>query len=195
MRGEVARDLSDSAYDFKRVVWPAIEGLMQYGRLEPVEAATARDMAQALDVLAGIDAWQMLDAKGVMRGIASRIQWGPESWNTFTIRLDRNNGSKTEYAKRLTAWEEPDAGWLLPHITVQAYLTEPRRGGRLIRAGIVRTRDLLKFSVEHKCPQPRRNGEDGVLFNWYRWSAIRQAGYRVREVAGELSLFDPDGAA
>jgi hypothetical protein len=27
MRSDVKRDLEDSAYDFKRVVWPAIKGL------------------------------------------------------------------------------------------------------------------------------------------------------------------------
>lgn len=179
MRTEVVRDLGDSAHDFLRVVWPAVSRLMQGGRIDPVETTAIKNLQRDLDVLAGIDAWQMVDQQGVMRGVASRIQWGDKSWDTFTLRKDRPNGARTEVEKRMAAYTRPDEGWLMPTITVQAYIAKPRRTGRLIRAGVCYTRDLLEFTLTHPCPKPRVNPEDGVLFDWYRWSQMKQAGYRV----------------
>ncbi len=40
MRDEVARDLSDSVHDFRRVVWPAIEPWCRGGVIESVEAVS-----------------------------------------------------------------------------------------------------------------------------------------------------------
>lgn len=178
------RDLDDSAYDFLRVVWPAISHRVQDGRIEPVETTAIKNLQRDLDVLAGIDAWQMVDRQGVMRGIASRIQWGDKSWDTFTLRKDRPNGSRTEVEKRMAAYTKPDEGWLMPTLTVHAYITKPRRSGRLIKAGVCYTRDLLEFTLTHPCSRPRRNPEDGVLFDWYDWSQMQRAGYRVSVVEG-----------
>lgn len=181
MRPDVARDLSDSAYDFVRVVWPAIHKLVGEGDLLTVETEPG-EMAHAFDTLAGIDAWQLCYADGAMRGIASRIQWGDRNWRTHTIRRERPTGTATELAKRQLALQKPGEGWLLPALTVQAYLTKPRRTGRLISVGIVRTRDLYKYAELYPCPEPRRNPDDGVLFDYYDWGAMRAAGVRVGEV-------------
>lgn len=183
MRTDVARDLSDSAYDFLRVVWPAVGPRLQAGRIEPVESVSSEGLKHDLDVLAGIDAWQMLDDKGLMRGIASRIQWGPESWHTFTVRKERPNGAKTELEKRITAFME-EAGWLIPAITIQAYVTKPRRGGQLIQAGLAYSKDLYSYAVKHPCIKPRTNPEDGVKFDWFDWFDMRRAGHRVEIING-----------
>jgi len=137
MRGDVSRDLSASAYDFLRVVWPKVEPMLAGGRLEPVESTTSRRrIDRDIDILAGIDAWHMLDSQGVMRGIASRVQWGPKNWRTFTIRKSRPTGATTELAKRLYALDHLDQGWLFPSLTIQAYVTE-KREGRLLGAAII----------------------------------------------------------
>lgn len=149
--------------------------------MRPVETT---DLADDLDVLAGIDAWQMVDEKGVMRGIASRIQWGDKSWRTFTLRKDRPSGARTELQKRMTAFIEADSGWLMPTITVQAYASKPRREGRLIEAGVCYTRDLLEFALKNPCREPRPNPQDGVIFDWYEWDAMKKSGVRVDVIAG-----------
>lgn len=181
MRAEVHRDLSDSAHDFMRVVWPAIAKVMGDGELVPVETEPGR-MAHAFDTLAGIDAWQLRYTDGAMRGIASRIQWGDRNWRTHTIRRERPTGAATELAKRQLALSSPEQGWLLPAVTVQAYLTEPRRHGQLIAVGMVHTRDLYRHAELHPCPAPRRNPADGVLFDYYDWDALKSAGIRVVEL-------------
>lgn len=185
MRDEVARDLSDSAADFMATVWPAIRHLLGGGRLVSNESAAMSGLMRDFDVLAGIDAWHAIDEQGVMRGIASRIQWG-ENWRTFTIRRERPNGVNTELAKRLYAIDHPEHNWLVPAITVQAYLTKPKPGGRLLQAGIIRTRDLYQYARANPCRRPRRNPEDGVWFDWYSWADLSRAGYRVGVVQGSI---------
>ncbi len=172
MRSDVRRDLSASAQDFLDTVVPAIRHLIGPGRIEPVESTAPADLRRDLDVLAGIDAWQMVDNEGRMRGLASRIQWGTTVWRSFTIRLERPNGAKTEKAKRVEAFLKPAGGWLLPALTIQAYLLPPQPGGKLIEAGVVRTADLLDYMIRNPCPQPRRNPADGVMFEPYFWDDL-----------------------
>ena len=90
-------DLNDSAFEFHRVVWPAIRDLCGGGELIPVESVTETGFARQLDVAAGIDAWQLHTSEG-LRGLASRVQWvSGSAWNTFTIRRQRDSGTATEY--------------------------------------------------------------------------------------------------
>jgi len=179
----VAADLSASAYDFLRVVWPAILPLVGGGRLLPVEAAASKDLVSAFDRLAGIDAWQLVDTAGAMRGIASRVQWGP-NWRTFNLRRFGPSGAATEYDKRLWALDHAESGWLLPALTIHAYLTLPRREGFLLEAAVVRTRDLLHYIRTHPCSRPRTNPDDGVRFDWWSWDALRRAGVKVHIARG-----------
>lgn len=183
MRSDVARDLSDSADDFLRVVWPAVKGLLHPGRLEVVEAVAPDQLRRDLDILAGIDAWHMADTNGTMRGIASRVQWG-KSWRTFTIRVRRPNGAMTEFEKRSRALDRPSEGWLFPALTVQAYVAVPRVG-RLLGAGIIRTADLYAYARAHPTRRPRRAGNGGEEFTHWRWDELRDAGYQVGEHEGD----------
>ncbi len=112
----------DSAKDFANIVWPAIRDFPLVGGGEPVpgEAQTGSELAQALDVPAGIDAWQIQNGYG-MRGWASRVQWGA-AHNSFTVRVRSRSGVETECHKRLRALEPPQEGYLWPRLTVQVYL-------------------------------------------------------------------------
>lgn len=199
MRDDVRRDLSDSAYDFLRVVWPEIEQLCAGGRLEPVESTTSRRrIDHDLDVLAGIDAWHMLDSQGVMRGIASRVQWGPKNWRTFTIRESRPNyRGANEFDKRLYALDHLDQGWLFPSLTIQAYVTA-KRSGQLLGAAIIHTSDLFIYARDHK-RKPRYASNGGEGFIHYDWGELRRAGVRLGEVQGGLTISKladwPEGTA
>lgn len=138
----MAHDLSRSARVFSEVVWPQVAPACGGGELVPVEAVSGTGMAWMLDVMGGIDAWQAMD-NGVMRGIASRVQWirpDREPFNTFTIRLDRASGTATEFAKRLHAIGHAEQGWLYPALTVQAYVEMD--DDRLLSWAAVYTHDL-----------------------------------------------------
>ena len=145
MRADVSRDLSKSARCFLDVVWPEIAGCMGRGTLEPVEGVTTDDLRRQLDTLAGIDAWQFCPERGGMRGLATRVQC--YDFDTFTIRYGRDSGAETEYAKRLRAIKQRDAGWLLPPLTIQAYVDADYRSLRA--AAIVHTSDLYLYVEKH----------------------------------------------
>jgi hypothetical protein len=135
--------LSNSASDFVRIVWPnicAADGIGG-GRIIPVEAVSADDFASELDVLAGVDAWQIVENNRGMRGIASRVQWG-NNFQSFSIRYSTPSGAETEFQKRLRALNNPDEGYLLPHLTVQAFLDRP--GGQLLSVAAMPTRHLIE---------------------------------------------------
>lgn len=178
MRAEVERDLSDSAYDFLRVVWPAVAESCNGGRFIPVEATGNQGLVADFDVLAGIDAWQMLDDRGAMRGIASRVQWGDHAWDTFTIRKSRFNGSVTEFGKRLFALDHPAKGYLRPHLFIQAYVSE-RRTGRLLSAATCLSDELIRCCADGKADvRPTDNAD----FFYVDWATYGRLGNAVRVV-------------
>ena len=113
----------------------------------------------------------------MMRGLAIRIQWG-EPWNTFTVRYDRGSGNPTEYQKRLRAIEHSQQGWLLPAITIQAYLSE-RGGGELLSVAAITTKDLITFIKDLDDKEPyMRETHDNTAFLYVPWDELDE--YRVR---------------
>lgn len=177
MREAVAAGISDSARDFLEKVWPVVRPWFQGGELIPVEAVSPGRFASELDVLAGIDAWHVDSARGV-RGIASRVQWGDKIWDSFTIRRALPSGRPTEFEKRLDALDNPDAGWLFPHVTVQAYVSERGPAGRLVSAGAVKTRDLFEHVVRNGPSVSRKNNSDGVEFMAVYWNDLINCGVK-----------------
>lgn len=177
MRREVSRDLTDSARDFETIVWPEIKHWCRGGRLVQMEDPAALGLAKDWDTLAGIDAWQVVQDVGI-RGIASRVQWSPKPWHSFTVRTVRSSGYTTEMEKRLGALRE-DAGWLFPALTVQAYL--PARGrGPLLYACMARTMDLYTYVENHR-PPTRVNPVDGNVFSVLWVDNLRAHGVNVKE--------------
>ena len=196
MRKAVANDLSDSAFDFERVVLRAVSEYIGKGRLVSVETSPDDPMKHALDVLAGIDAWQMFDQNGAMRGIASRVQWVPDvlprRWRTFTVRKDRLNGTRTEQEKMMYRFMHPDAAYTQSAVTIQAYVREPKRKGPLIAAAVIRTRDLCEYMCTHPptiagLVNKQERGRT-VIFDAYSWSDLQDAGYDVAIAQGDGSL-------
>lgn len=115
MRDEVTRDSNQSAADFVRVVWPVLHAhcaSFQESVLRMVEGHPQSHLAQELDVHAGIDAYQRT-AVG-LRGIAARVQWGVNH-HSFTVRMSRPSGARTEYLKRLETITRREEGFLYPY--------------------------------------------------------------------------------
>jgi hypothetical protein len=150
MRAEVAAALTRSAAAFHDVVWPAISLDLGGGALVPVESVTSAGFAKQLDVLAGVDAWQVVDESG-MRPLASRVQAGWGRINTFTIRWSLPSGARTEIDKRIDAIRD---GYLYPAVTVQAYLDCPLQ--RSDAPGMIEIRDT-------KCRCREWSGSHGLL--------------------------------
>ena len=186
MRVEVRRDLGDSAHDFLRVVWPAVSKIVGGGDLRPVEAVASKGFQADLDQLAGIDAWQVVQGKGI-RGISSRIQWiapGKPVFRTFTIRKSRRSGAKTEWDKRIEGIANRQAGFIAPHLLVHAYIQTPRRAGRLLYVAVCRVDDLFDFASENHRGTVwiERSAPDGNTFAAFRVDALRRKGVKIRAV-------------
>lgn len=137
----IASGLSESASDFQEIVWPVISPHIGGGTLVPVEAVSPDNFASELDVLAGIDAWQIVENSLGMRGIASRVQWG-SNYKSFSVRYSTPSGAETEYQKRLRAIHQPNEGYIYPHVTVQAFLD--RKRGKLLDVAAMPTRHLIQ---------------------------------------------------
>jgi len=137
------KDLDWSAKAFHDLVWPILQKHIG-GQLIHIEQITEDSFAKNFDQLSGIDAWHIRADKGI-RGIASRIQvcdikFPP--YNTFTIRKSRDSGAITEYEKRKKAIESQN-GWLYPHLTVQAYISE-KTGGILRSFAVAKTKNIIE---------------------------------------------------
>src|SRR5579859_8047998 len=143
MREEVEHDLNESASDFVHVVWPQVAPLCGGGVLYPVEAARHLGWMVALDNCSGIDAFQMLPSGIMLRGIASRIQYG-RYYPTFTLRYKRSSGAVTEFEKRLYAIRHVAQGYIYPHWTIQAYLSKPN--GQLLAVAVTETSSLYLYA-------------------------------------------------
>lgn len=188
----VTQLLSQSASDFVNIVWPVVKELplIGGGQLQPVEASSDAEFAKTLDMLAGIDAWQVLSSPMAMRGLASRVQWG-QAHNTFTVRIALPSGAETEYHKRIRSLGQREQGFLYPHLTVQAYLDQA--GGALLSAAVVRTADLFekaRLLVENRSKlrldeRSRlfgfRQNPDGTEFLYMSWSYLRYEGVLAAE--------------
>ena len=147
MNDPLLKVLSQSAADFQNVVWPLASTfpIVGGGTLRPVEAVATADFKDDLDLLAGIDAWQVDRGIPMMRGLASRVQWGGR-YDTFSIRYRLPSGQPTEFAKRITSIQNRDQGHLFPHFTVQAYLDQP--GGKLLSCAVIETAALYMAAEE-----------------------------------------------
>lgn len=146
------------------------------GSIRPVEAVSDSNFKDELDLLAGIDAWQVQCNPSAIRGIASRVQWG-EAHDSFTVRTRLPSGKETEFQKRHRAILSIDNGHLFPHLTIQAYLDV--RGGNLLSAATIRTVDLIRAAfllVENKDRLNFRpdfygfiSNSDGTEFLYMKW--------------------------
>lgn len=184
MRQDVANDMSWSSLVFNGCVWPLISERVGGGSLMQMEGRPDQELAKLLDSRAGIDAWQLLP-DGQMRGIAARVQLTPRhkpdvSYSSFTVRLARDTGAKTEFEKRYEAIHS-GRGLIYPHLTVQAYVKE--RCGPVVNVGICRTIDLIAY-IQDGFHQPRRT--DNATFAVCFWERMIMYGKRVEVVCPVL---------
>lgn len=141
-----AIDLKESSKDFLEIVYPQIKDWFGDGELIPVESVTKSDMAKKLDMYSGIDNWHIVTNEGI-RGLSSRVQYYKD-WSTFTVRLGRITGARTQYAKKLHAIEKD---YLYPYWTIQSYLNKKEKDldygerNELLNAAMCKTKDLILY--------------------------------------------------
>lgn len=157
------KDLSWSASIFIEQVVPILEDNYYPSQIIQLETIS-KNFAQNLDEFAGIDALQI--QFGNIRGIASRIQRRtpgsprPYPYNTFTVRMARDSGVRTEYAKRVFALSTQ--GWLYPYLTLQAYTDD---NNKLLSMAVARTSRIMKAA--ETAPQNRTHN---AIFCYIDWS-------------------------
>ena len=167
MRSDVMRDMSLSKSSFEQLVWPAIGPRIGGGQAVSMELSTDSELRTLFDVSSGIDAWQ-ITTEGGMYGIASRIQPYGRDWSTFTVRLTRASGFKTEWEKLRDACNSDD-GRVCPEWFVQAYTS--KSGDCLLSVAAVRTAELVRH-IESLCVEDndiRCNRNDGNKFWVVGW--------------------------
>lgn len=137
----VGEDMSRSAKAFHKIVYPKIRSWLGEGELVSVEAVTESDIADKLDQYAGIDNWYIVTEKGV-RGLGSRVQWTTPNrkYDSFTVRKERQSGTRTEYEKRKEAIEK---GFIYPYWTCQAFIHKERED--LMSVALCKTLDLINY--------------------------------------------------
>lgn len=169
----VKADMKWSSRLFIDQVWPLLHEHIGKGDLLQMEGRPDIELAQLLDMRAGIDGWQ-LTKEGGLRGIAARVQKGEKAWNTFTIRKSRKSGSETEYAKRRRAIID-ESGETYPHLTIHAYALTNE--GPILSVGIAKTCDIIAFI---DCGLAQTRATDNADFYVCQWGKMKKAGYKVR---------------
>ena len=177
MNEDVTKDLSDSAFDFQKFVWPKVKDKCGGGELIPMESITAKEIAKDFDILAGVDAWQIQREDSLIRGIASRVQWISHPYNSFTIRETRDSGVPTEYEKRQYVIDKPDKGYLFPALTIQAYLKE-RKKGPLLSVAVCRTSELFRY-IEQWPKEIGHNRASNASFLIVWWKKYKAKGNHI----------------
>ncbi len=147
------------------------------------------EILQLLDRDCGIDLIWKKNKKA--RGIASRVQWMEwrgESYDTFTIRSERESKAETEYKKRL----ETIGNSFSPHLTMQMYCNN-RKENILESMAIIKTEDLYLLSIEH--PELFHTTKSDNFFKFIRWKDIRNKSNinilikrKGKELEGDLKL-------
>ena len=188
MPKDVASDMSWSSSLFHNEVWPIIRPLVGNGDLLQMEGRPDIELANLLDQKSGIDGWHI--HKNGMRGIASRVQVSNprRPYNTFTIRLSRRSGAKTEYEKRsLAISNENCQGWIYPFFTVQAYAASTQ--GPVISCGIAKTIDLFDYIARGLWDDCLPTREGDAKFYVCDWEMMRRSGYEVWVLRPKYNYF------
>ncbi len=186
MRADVCRDMRRSKSSFESLVWPAIGPLIGGGQAISMELSTDSELRTLFDVTSGIDAWQVSTAGG-MYAIASRVQPYGKDWSTFTVRLTRASGAKTEWEKLRDACYSRD-GRVFPQWFVQAYTSKD--GSSLLSCAAVRTAELVSH-IDFFCSESqdvRENRCDGNKFWMVGWDRPARHGSFCLTDCGSTSL-------
>ncbi len=181
MNKTVMNDLTLSSNRFEQIIKPRIAKILK-GEFLIVEGQTTDKMKLILDQLSGIDSWH-IDFERGLRGIASRIQIiddikfpNAKSFNTFTIRKQRESGVLTEFEKRKYAIKN---GYLYPFYTVHAYIR--KSNNNLMTCAIAKTKDIIEYIDKGYSAVNGTNKEQVGQATFYvvYWNEFARKGYKI----------------
>lgn len=179
MHDEVMKDMRKSMR-FVRAAQPIIEKLMNGGQMMAVEG-DENEVCQMLDRTCGTDYFHVYKERGLVWGVASRIQdFDPsrrdKPFNTFTVRKARESGVKTEYEKRAYAIKN---NGVYPYLTMQAYVNT--QNGEIQSLALCKTTDLMEY-VEHGNAYENHTNADKqgqAAFFIAPWDDMERHGYKI----------------
>lgn len=165
---------------FVRIAQPIIQKLMGGGQMMAVEG-DENEVCRMLDMTCGTDYFHVFREKGLVWGVASRIQdydprKGHKPFNTFTIRKARASGAATEYEKRVYAIKSRG---VYPFLTMQAYVNT--QSGEVQSLALCKTTDLMDY-VERGFARERHTGAEQrgqAAFFYASWDDMARRGYKV----------------
>ncbi len=156
------KDLSDSMIAMNKIKDNYLPKLIS-GKIHSAESSDV-EIVRLLDVVSGID--YIAENEHGLRGIATRVQWCDNPYNTFTIRSERHTGNGTELEKRLYQIEN---GYLYPSLTLQAYF-DNRKENNLLSIGVIKTKDL--YRIYQESPLLFRTNYSDNQFKFIHWDNL-----------------------
>jgi len=153
-------DLNDSIKAIEKIKLDILPELIS-GEIISIEE-TKNKILIMFDQYSGIDYIRKNNTG--LQGIASRVQFG-NNWDTFTVRVKRHSGSKTEYEKRL---EQIEKEYIYPYFTLQAYF-DNRKDLNLLSICVIKTTDLYNEIKNNKKVKTRISDN---IFKYINWSDI-----------------------
>lgn len=178
MYSNFADDLAWSTKLFIEQVWPSCRSGCGGGDLIQIEGHADDELKKLLDTMSGIDGLQVFSDG--LRGIASRIQIPNAKiktkfpYDSFTIRLARDNGAVTEFKKRKSAIKS-GGKFIYPWIAIQAYAKT--KTGPILSIGMAKTVDIFKFiDLGHATTNRTTNATFYVCY----WGHMIEKGFKVK---------------
>lgn len=176
MAGNYEQSMAQNIRCYREIILPELRKILKRRyEIYSIEADSS-EISKILDVYGGIDLLLLNKDTSLVEGIASRIQIVDKSFDTFTIRLCRDNGKLTEYEKRMKAIKE---NALYPKYTFQAYVSPDMK---LLNMAIVETCALFKY-LESNQPEIKHTGSEQIgqaSFIVVKWQDLHNAGVCVR---------------
>jgi hypothetical protein len=175
MHEDVRRDMLKGLHDLEKSLPILTEHCPDFGhgQIKLIDEDDG-EVGKDLDTLAGIDGYQRWQL--CMRAIAGRAQRG-SNWRTFTIRISRPSGARTEYEKRIWAVKHKNEGALFPYWTMHSYLADD--GSNVLGVGLAKTEELYPWieKTEHDGHRfDRKPAPGGQRFLIIPWWMYQQSG-------------------
>lgn len=178
MLNNFENDMSKAA-KYTKTLYPTFKKILNAKTIRTLEGFDKGTIEYIFDTKCGIDL--ICITKEGVRSIGMRIQYDVE-YCTFTIRLSRRSGAKTELRKRLDSIRN---GYIYPYYTCQCYFNDSEE--KLISGAMCKTVDLYRYTMENektlkekikKCPE-------GNYFYPVLFSQIRKK-YEIYDIYKEF---------
>jgi len=173
MSSDFSTSMNTSISLFRDILKPELE-LQLGGQFVSIEGKDD-PVYKALDLFAGIDLIWIKNNQ--ISGVANRIQISNKNWATFTIRAERESGTKTEYDKRKESIN--DGLSIYPQYTIQSYVTD---NNELLSFAIVPTVDIFDAIEKgyYELQHTRADQKGQAFFYVVKWDVLEKLGKRIK---------------